>query len=142
MTPTRKYRKSNLTDEIREQIALEYLTTPLSYSQVGAKYGVSKLQVRHCLVCHERQELLAVVNNPNMPRLHSPEMSDLAKQNKGLQKRLEIALLKAEAYDTMIRLAEGPPEGGDPEKEVVHKEVSRAWIAGLLKGILRLQADL
>ena len=106
MKPKRKYRKSNLTDEIREQIALEYLTTPQSYAQVGEKYGVSKLQVRHCLVWHERQELLAAVNNPNMPRLHSPEMSDLSRQVKGLQKRLEIAMLKAEAFETMIRLAE------------------------------------
>lgn len=106
MKPKRKYRKSNLTDEQREQIALEYLTTPQSYAQVGEKYGVSKLQVRHCLVWHERQELLAAVNNPNMPRLHAPETVDLVKQVKGLQRRLEIAILKAEAYDTMIRLAE------------------------------------
>ena len=106
MKPKRKYRKSALSDEVKEQIALEYLTTPQSYAQVGEKFGVSKLQVRHCLVWHERQELLAAVNNPNMPRLHAPETADLARQVKGLQRRLEIALLKAEAYDTMIRLAE------------------------------------
>ena len=106
MKPKRKYRKSNLTDEQKEQIALEYLTTDQSYRQVGEKYGVSKLQVRHCCVWHERKELIAAVNNPDMPRLHTPRIDELTKQVKRLKRQLEMSQLKVEAYDTMIRLAE------------------------------------
>lgn len=106
MKPKRKYRKSKLTDEQKEQIALEYLTTDQSYREVAEKYGTTKLQVRHCCVWHERMELIAAVNNPAMPRLHTPQIDELNKQVKRLKRQLEMSHLKVEAYDTMIRLAE------------------------------------
>ncbi len=106
MKRKRKYRKSNLTDEQKEQIALEYLTTDQSYREVGEKFGTTKLQVRHCCVWHERKELIAAVNNPDMPRLHTPQIDELNKQVKRLRRQLEMSQLKVEAFDTIIRLAE------------------------------------
>ena len=73
MKPKRKYRKSALTDEQRESIALEYLTTSKSYRQVGEEHGITKLQVRHCVVWHERNELIAAVKNPDMARQPPPK---------------------------------------------------------------------
>lgn len=106
MKPKRKYRKSALSDSQKEEIALEYLTTTGSYRTVGEKYGVTKLQVRHCVVWHKHNELLAAVANPGIVMHHSPKTEELRQQVKRLSRQLQIARLKSEAYEMMIDHAE------------------------------------
>lgn len=106
MRPKRKYRKSALSDAQKEEIALEYLTTTGSYRSVGEKFGVTKLQVRHCVVWHKHNELVAAVSNPAAAMQHSPKTNELRQQVKRLSRQLQIARLKTEAYETMINIAD------------------------------------
>ncbi len=106
MSPKKRGRSSSIPPEKKEKIALEYLTTSMSYREVAEKYGISKMQVYHSIVWHRQNELLAAATLPEMTSPNSLPTTDLIQENKRLKRQLQIARLKSEALESMLDVAE------------------------------------
>lgn len=107
--PTGKFK---FTDEDRMQIVSEYVQGHVPASVIIEKYHLSSRQVLFNWMDKfvNEKELISLPDNQSIDPMakQSPEerIKELEKENKRLEKALELEKLRAKAFDTMITVAE------------------------------------
>jgi transposase-like protein len=99
--------RSKYGQAFRDQVARDYESGDLSYSQVAEKYGLpSKDLPKWWVRCYRKNAEIEPVEVLPMTEKEKQEYKALRMENARLKKRLEDAELRALAFDTMIDVAE------------------------------------
>ena len=99
--------RSKYSHSFRVQVARDYETGDLSYSQIAEKYGLPSRELPKWWVrCYRKKSEIEVISLPPMTEEEEQEQKVLKKRISDLEKRLADAELRALAYDTLIDVAE------------------------------------
>lgn len=91
----------------RDQVARDYETGDLSYSQIAEKYDLPSRELAKWWVrCYRKNGEIVPPEVSPMTEKEKQEVKALRLENARLRKQLEDAELRALAYDTMIDVAE------------------------------------
>ncbi len=99
--------QSKYGQAFRDQVALDYESGDLSYSQIAEKYGLpSKELPKWWVRCYRKIGEIVPPEVLTMTEKEKQEVEALRAENAKLKKQLEDAKLRALAYDTMFDVAE------------------------------------
>lgn len=102
--------KYKFTEEDKVSVVSEYLTSGRPAQEIVDKYHLSSRQVLFSWMdkyVNERELVSLTVSEEDMGKQHPEErLKELQAENERLRKALELEKLRAEAYSTMIDVAE------------------------------------
>jgi transposase-like protein len=109
-------RKATHSDSFKVQVALEYLSGPYSYPQVGKKYGLAEHTVLWFVSWYRKNQNLMIADEPIDVEYGALNPSQI----RALEKRVALAEMKVAVLEKVIAIA-NTEYGTDLKKKAATK---------------------